>query len=81
MAISEAGRYGYRDGMSDRAARLLNLARRRCQSDRGAIAIREMIAIAAVGVVILAAVVGILEVAGIDVADWLRGQFGVASSG
>ena len=40
-----------------------------------------MIAIAAVGVIILVAVIAILDVAGVDVIDWLRQQLGITSSG
>ena len=81
MANSDAGRYGYRDGVSDPATRLITAAWRLWQSDRSAIAIREMIAIAAMGVIILAAVVAVLHVAGFDVVGWLGDQFGIASSG
>jgi len=70
----------YRGPMDDPTTRLLDAWRRR-QSDHGAIAIREMIAIAAVGIVILAAVVALLHVAGFDVGGWLGEQFGVTSSG
>jgi hypothetical protein len=43
----------------------------------GAIAIREMIAIVAVGIVILAAVVAVLHVAGFDAGGWLGEQLGI----
>ena len=69
--------------MSEPVARLrlrIDSAWRRWQSDHGAIAIREMIAIAAVGIIILAAAVAILQVAGFDVGGWLGEQFGVTSS-
>ena len=65
--------------MTNPAARLrllLDAARRRWQTDHGGVAVREMVAIAAVAVVILAAAVTILEVAGIDPTDWLREQLG-----
>ena len=70
--------------MDDPAARLrllFDTARRRWRSDRGAIAVREMIAIAAVAIVVLAAVVAVLDVAGFDVGGWLREQFGLTTSG
>jgi hypothetical protein len=38
-----------------------------------------MIAIAAVGIILLAVVLAILQVAGVDVDSWLRDQFGVSS--
>ena len=40
-----------------------------------------MIAIAAVGIIILAAAVAVLDVAGFDVGGWLGDQFGITSSG
>jgi hypothetical protein len=40
-----------------------------------------MIAIAAVGIIILVAVVAILDVAGFDVGGWLGERLGVTSSG
>jgi hypothetical protein len=67
--------------MRDPATRLLDAAWRQWQSDYGGVGIREMIAIAAVGIVILAAVVAVLHVAGFDVGAWLGEQLGVTSSG
>jgi hypothetical protein len=40
-----------------------------------------MIAIAAVAIVILAAAVAVLDVAGFDVGGWLGEQLGITSSG
>jgi hypothetical protein len=74
----------YRDAMTDPAARLrlgLDAAWRQWQSDHGGVGIREMIAIAAVAIVILAAVVAVLHVVGFDVGGWLREQLGITSSG
>jgi uncharacterized membrane protein len=58
----------------------LHTAWRRWQSDRGAIAIREVVAIAAVAIIVVVAALAILEVAGIDVGGWLGEQFGITSS-
>ena len=66
--------------MSDPAVRLLHTARQRWRADRGAVAIREVIAIAAVAIIVVAAVLTVLEVAGFDVGGWLGEQFGVTSS-
>jgi hypothetical protein len=41
------------------------------------VAVREVVAIAAIAVVMLAAAVAVLEVAGIDVTDWMREQLGI----
>ena len=62
--------------MRDQAVRL-----RRWQTDDGAIAIREVVAIAAVAIIVVAAAVAMLEVAGFDVGGWMREQLGVTSSG
>ena len=59
----------------------LHAAHLQWQSDRGAIAIREVIAIASVGVIILAAAVAVLDVAGFDVGGWLQEQLGITPSG
>lgn len=40
----------------------------------------EAIGIAAVGFLVLFAVWGALEALGVDVIDWIRGQFGVGST-
>ena len=53
----------------------LNIAWLWWRADRGGVGIREMIALVAVAVTIVAAVAAGLEVAGVDVADWLREQF------
>ena len=74
----------YRGPMSDPAVRLrllLDAARRRWQTDDGGVAARELVAIAAVALVAVAAAVAILEVVGVDMADWMREQLGIASSG
>jgi hypothetical protein len=41
----------------------------------------EAIAIAAVGIIVLAAILAVLQVLGVDVINWLRDQFGIPSSG
>jgi hypothetical protein len=41
----------------------------------------EAIAIAAVGIIVLAAILAVLQVLGVDVINWLRTQFGIPSSG
>jgi hypothetical protein len=53
-----------------------NPSSRRWRSERGGVGIREMIALMAVAVTILAATTAFLEVAGFDVAGWLQEQFG-----
>jgi hypothetical protein len=40
----------------------------------------EAIAIAAVGIIVLAAILAVLQVLGVDVINWLRDQFGIPSS-
>lgn len=52
-------------------------ARRRWQADRGAVAIRGVIAVAAVAIIVVVAALAVLEVAGVDVTDWLREQLGM----
>jgi hypothetical protein len=47
----------------------------------GAVAIREVVAVAAVAIIVVAAAVAMLEVAGFDVGGWMREQLGVTSSG
>ena len=67
--------------MSDPAVRLrhrLDAARRRWQTDDGGVGIREAVAIAAVAIIILAASVAVLEVAGVDTVGWIHEQFGAA---
>ena len=59
----------------------LDAARRRWQTDDGGVAVREMVAIAAVAVVIVVAAVAVLEVVGVDVTDWMREQLGITSVG
>jgi small neutral amino acid transporter SnatA (MarC family) len=61
--------------MSDPATRLrlrLDAARQRWQADDGGVAVREVIAFAAIAAVMLAAAVTVLEVAGIDITEWMR---------
>ena len=41
----------------------------------------EAIAIAAVGIIVLAAILAVLQVLGVDVINWLRSQFGIPASG
>lgn len=41
----------------------------------------EAIAIAAVGIIVLAAILAVLQVLGVDVINWLRDQFGIPASG
>lgn len=59
----------------------LDAALRQWQTDHGAVAVREVIAIAAVAIIIVAAAVAVLEVVGVDVTDWIRKQLGITSSG
>lgn len=40
----------------------------------------EAIAIAAVGIIVLAAILAVLQVLGVDVINWLRDQFGIPTS-
>jgi hypothetical protein len=40
----------------------------------------EAIAIAAVGIIVLAAILAVLQVLGVDVINWLRSQFGIPTS-
>ncbi len=40
----------------------------------------EAIAIAAVGIIVLAAILAVLQVLGVDVINWLRDQFGIPAS-
>lgn len=56
--------------------RWANTSSQRWRSERGRVGIREMIALMAVAVTILAATTAFLEVAGFDVAGWLQEQFG-----
>ena len=66
--------------MTNPAARLrlrLDAARQRWKADDGGVAVREVVAIAAIAVVMLAAAVAVLEVAGIDVTDWMRERLGI----
>lgn len=70
--------------MSNLAVRLrlsLDAARRQWQTDDGGVGIREMVALVAVAVTILAAAVAVLEVGGFDVGEWIREQSGTSSTG
>lgn len=49
--------------------------------DDGGFQTAEAIAIAAVGIIVLAAILAVLQVLGVDVINWLRNQFGIPSSG
>lgn len=49
--------------------------------DDGGFQTAEAIAIAAVGIIVLAAILAVLQVLGVDVINWLRDQFGIPSSG
>lgn len=40
----------------------------------------EAIAIAAVGIIVLAAILAVLQVLGVDVINWMRTQFGIPAS-
>ena len=51
----------------------------RLQDERG-FQTAEAIAIAAVGIIVLAAILAVLQVLGVDVINWLRDQFGIPSS-
>lgn len=79
VAISGPGRHDYGEHMINPATRLLSALRRRWQSDDGGVAVREMVAIAAIGIILLAVVLATLQVAGVDVDSWLRDQFGLSS--
>ena len=50
-----------------------------CDEDRG-FQTAEAIAIAAVGIIVLAAILAVLQVLGVDVINWLRDQFGIPAS-
>ncbi len=70
--------------MSDRTIDLrsrLDAAQEWWRSDDGTVAVREVIAIMAVAIIVVTAVMAVLEVAGFDVAGWLREQFGLVPSG
>lgn len=54
----------------------LDAARLWWQSDDGAVAVRDVVAILAVAIIVVVAAVAILDVAGFDVGGWLRDQFG-----
>ena len=79
VAISGPGRHDYGEPMTNPATRLLSTLRHRWQSDEGGVAVREMVAIAAIGIILLAVVLATLQVAGVDVDSWLRDQFGLSS--
>jgi len=52
----------------------------RVLDDEGGFQTAEAIAIAAVGIIVLAAILAVLQVLGVDVINWLRSQFGIPSS-
>lgn len=53
----------------------------RVKDQDGGFQTAEAIAIAAVGIIVLAAILAVLQVLGVDVINWLRSQFGIPSSG
>ena len=70
--------------MKESASRLgvmLSLALARLRHDDRGFQTAEAIAIAAVGIIVLAAILAVLQVLGVDVINWLRDQFGIPSSG
>lgn len=52
----------------------------RLQTDEDGFQTAEAIAIAAVGIIVLAAILAVLQVLGVDVINWLRNQFGIPAS-
>ncbi|MDH3425698.1 MAG: hypothetical protein OEM22_03415 [Acidimicrobiia bacterium] len=59
---------------------MLFAAMRRVRAEEGGFQTAEAIAIAAVGIIVLAAILAVLQVLGVDVINWLRSQFGIPSS-
>ncbi len=59
----------------------LSAALARVGDDERGFQTAEAIAIAAVGIIVLAAILAVLQVLGVDVINWLRDQFGIPSSG
>jgi hypothetical protein len=71
-------------GMNDGGRKMcltLFAAVRRVRDEDGGFQTAEAIAIAAVGIIVLAAILAVLQVLGVDVINWLRTQFGIPSSG
>ena len=60
---------------------MLSAALARMADDDRGFQTAEAIAIAAVGIIVLAAILAVLQVLGVDVINWLRDQFGIPSSG
>ena len=60
---------------------MLSAALARIGDDDRGFQTAEAIAIAAVGIIVLAAILAVLQVLGVDVINWLRDQFGIPSSG
>lgn len=58
----------------------MHTALQRVREDEGGFQTAEAIAIAAVGIIVLAAILAVLQVLGVDVINWLRNQFGIPSS-
>ena len=69
--------------MNDESGRVwvrLHTALTRMKDDAG-FQTAEAIAIAAVGIIVLAAILAVLQVLGVDVINWLRTQFNIPASG
>ena len=60
--------------------RLRNYVNRRLLEREDGFQTAEAIGIAAVGLLVLLAVLAAMESLGVDVIDWMRGQFGVPQS-
>lgn len=59
---------------------MLSAALARIWDDDRGFQTAEAIAIAAVGIIVLAAILAVLQVLGVDVINWLRDQFGIPAS-
>jgi len=71
---------GMNDATRETCARLW-VALTRLRDEDSGFQTAEAIAIAAVGIIVLAAILAVLQVLGVDVINWLRSQFGIPSSG
>ena len=67
------------DGVGELWLRMHSALQRLREDDAG-FQTAEAIAIAAVGIIVLAAIMAVLQVLGVDVINWLRSQFGIPSS-
>ena len=70
-------------GMNDRMGEWwlrMHTALQRVRDGEGGFQTAEAIAITAVGIIVLAAILAVLQVLGVDVINWLRSQFGIPSS-